>query len=104
MKYFNRVLSSDINPFEVIEEKTDRLIIIREMKSELLNPSDVNNTFVPGGFFGHFDNSIQKWDISSHNDGCTMEIRLHKNGQWKDRFGVRYIPSDEPVKKYDFNF
>lgn len=104
MMYFNRILFSDIDPFEVIQVKTDKLIIIREMKSELVNRKDVNDTFVSGGFLRYFDNSVQEWEITSSENSPHVKIRLHKNGKWKDRHGTKYVSSDTPIKRYDFNF
>ena len=105
-KYMAQCLHSDMNPYEVIEERTEKLWIVRRMKAEETEESKKRrlSTFVPGGYIGHFDNSAQEWHIESDPDGEVMAIRLHIDGRWYDAYGIRYVPKEEPYKHYDFNF
>ena len=61
-------------------------------------------SFVPGGFFGHFDNYLQDWEIKSKEGGYTTKIRKHKDGDFSDTCGQKYVLSDKPIRFYDFNF
>jgi len=93
---------SDVKPFEVIKQVSDKTLDIREMKAER-DPS-WKMDFVQGGFFGTVVNqSDQKWIITSDPAGRIVRIRLGKRG-WKDRHGGRYDLSDTPHKFYDYNF
>lgn len=105
-KYMAQCLHSDVNPYEVIEERTERLWIVRRMKAVETEDSKKRrlSSFVPGGFLGHFDNSVQEWKIESDPEGEVVAIRLHVDGGWYDAYGLRYIPKEKPYKHYDFNF
>lgn len=104
--YANRMGWSDIEPFEVIEQKTECLLVIREMEYKETEESikKRNQSFVPGGFFGHFDNDLQDWEIKPKEGGYTIKIRKHKDGCFYDTCGHRYTLSDKPIRFYDFNF
>ena len=102
--YFNRCLFSDINPYEVVKKISDKCYLVRSMSIKLMNKEELNKSFVPGGFLGHIDNSLQTWGITSNQDGHQFKVRLHKNGEWKDSDGMTYTLSDKPIKYYDFNF
>lgn len=104
--YANRIGYSDVDPYEIIEKKTDKLYVIREMEAVETEESKRKRikSFIPGGFFGHFDNDIQEWDIKPKKDGWTLKIRRHKDGYFYDTMGQRYSLSNKPVKFYDFNF
>lgn len=105
-KYMAQCLHSDVNPYEVIEERTEKLWIVRRMKAEETQESKKKrqSSFVPGGFLGHFDNSLQEWNIEPDPNGEVVAIRLHIDGRWYDSYGLRYVPKMEPYKFYDFNF
>lgn len=98
--YANHILYSDINPFEVIRKINDKTMEIRRMSSELIKipSSEV------GGFCAHYNNSEQKWNITSNESNDVFKIRLHKNGSWYDSYHNRYVLSDTPIKHYDYNF
>ena len=101
--YANRFGYSDIEPYEVIEAISEKTAVVRRMRYEK-DPSWVPH-FIPGGFAGHCDNqSSQKWIITSDEGSQVLKIRKHKNGQWKDSHGQRYVMSDEPRRFYDYNF
>ena len=102
-KYANRFGWSDIHPFEVIEVRTPRKVIIRSMNAELA--ADWKPEVILGGFFGHtVNNDEQRWDITSDPDGHSFPIRLNKRGTWVDKAGNKYGLADEPRRKYDWNF
>ena len=105
-KYMTQCLHSDANPYEVIEERTEKLWIVRRMKAEETEESKQrrSTSFVMGGFLGHFDNSVQDWHIEQDPEGEVVAIRLHIDGRWYDAYGLRYVPSQKPYKFYDFNF
>ena len=106
--YCNQHIGSDVHPYEVLEKKTDRLLIVRSMKSEEKPETREKRiaSFVPGGFCGHFDNGLQEWECSSDPDGYVKEIRLHKDGYWYES-NTKHCPfilSDKPKRFYDFNY
>ena len=103
-KYANRICYSDVHPFEVIKEITQNKYLIREMNYELKNVKELRDSFVPGGFFGNTNNSLQKWDIKENENGITIHIRRHKDGYWYDSNGFKYYINNEPVQFHDFNF
>ena len=107
-KYANQHLYTDINPYEVIEELSDKRILVRAMKSTLKPEAReaLQASFSPGGFFGHTDNDAQDWDITPDENGVVVEIRRHKDGLWYE-VGSRHCPfrlETKPVKFYDYNF
>ena len=105
-KYMSQCLHSDVNPYEVIEERTEKLWIVRRMKAVETEDSRWRRmkSFVSGGFIGHFSDLEQEWDIEPDPDGEVVAIRKHIDGRWYDPYGIRYAPSTKPYKYYDFNF
>lgn len=105
-KYANRYLYSDIEPYEVVEEITPNKYKIRWMKSVQTEDSKqkLKDSFVVGGFFGHYDNNLQEWDITPCETSQPFAIRRHKDGNWYDIYHCRYSISNKPIKFYDFNF
>ena len=105
-KYANKYGYSDIEPYEVVEERTPNMYLIRWMKSVQTEKSkkELKDSFVAGGFFGHFDNDLQEWNITSCEDNQPFAIRRHKDGNWYDTYHRKYCISSKPVKFYDFNF
>ena len=102
--FANHIGYSDVNPYEIVRRVSDRTIEIREMNAERSNPAE-DMGFQPGGFVGHFsDQDKQRWAIISNPNIRTIRIRLHKDGQWRDRNGERYVLAVKPVKFYDYNF
>ena len=89
-KYANQIGYSDIEPFEVIEEKTPNLYVIRSMDSEQTEDSKkaLKESFIQGGFIGHFENELQEWKIMSKEDGYTKKIRRHRDGLFYDANGA----------------
>lgn len=94
---------SDVYPYEVIEVRTPRKLIIRSMNAEL-DPT-WRPEVIPGGFVGHcVNNDEQRWVITPDEDGAVLPIRLNKRGEWKDTAGNKYGLADNPRRKYDYNF
>lgn len=105
-KYANLVMYSDIKPFEVIEERTPNLYLIREMDAVITDESRkrLNESFSPGGFCGHFDNDLQEWNITSNEEYPIFKIRRHKDGFYYSALGEKFRINSKPVKFYDYNF
>ena len=105
-KYANNYGYSDVEPYEVVEEITPNKYLIRWMKSVQTEESKqkLMDSFVVGGFCGHFDNDLQEWNITSCTDNKPFAIRRHKDGNWYDIYHRKYFISDKPIKFYDFNF
>lgn len=105
-KYANRYGWSDIEPYEVVEERTPNMYKIRWMKSVQTEESKkrLSESFVAGGFCGHYDNDLQEWNYTPCEDSECFTIRRHKDGNWYDVYRRKYVISDRPIKFYDFNF
>lgn len=97
---------SDIEPFEVVKVCTENKVVIRSMQAE--RAEGWKPEIVSGGFAGHCTNNNDQrkaWDISSDEGGYLVTIRWSKAKlRWQCADGSRYFMSDQPVKKYDFNF
>ena len=97
---------SDIEPFEVVKVCTENKVVIRSMQAE--RAEGWKPEIVSGGFAGHCTNNNDQrkaWDISSDECGRLVTIRWSKAKlRWQCADGSRYFMSDQPVKKYDFNF
>lgn len=105
MNYANYAGYSDINPNEIIKRVSDKTLVIRRM--DAVRSPDWKPEIVVGGFSGNCTNNDEQmnaWIITSNEEYETFRIRLNKNGVWKDAYGGRYFLSEQPVKKYDFNF
>ena len=105
-KYANKILYSDIMPFEILTQLSDNEIQIRMMDAKLTEESErlLKESFKPGGFRGNTDNDLQKYVYSSDENKDCITIRKRKDGRWYDRGGYRYTLSDKPVKRHDYNF
>jgi hypothetical protein len=102
-KYLNLYLWSDVKPFEVVRVISGKTLEIREM-SATRDPSWTPDR-VPGGFAGHVrNNDSQRWIIKSEPNNPIIRARLTKSGKWSVGGCDRYLVSDEPVYRYDFNF
>jgi|TARA_R100001463_G_scaffold134768_1_gene197283 hypothetical protein len=101
-KYANKHGYTDVEPFEVVEIKTDKKVVIRALDCKEL---EWKKEWFDGGFAGHLaDQHKQKWDITSNKNNHSFYIRKHKSGEWKDTGGNKYTLANEPRKFYDFNF
>lgn len=99
----NKLLYTDIQPYEIIEKRTARKILIREMDAEL--DAEWKMDIIPGGFVGHVaNNDTQKYSYTSNEEYPIKAIRLDKRGNWKDKYGNNYSLSIKPYKFHDYNF
>lgn len=105
-KFANRLIGSDIRPFEVLKEVNEKKLIVREMYAVETEESKAKrlDAFIRGGFVGHTDNEVQEWVITSNPSGHELTIRLHKDGYWYSPGGNKFMISDKPKKFHDFNF
>lgn len=104
-QYANAHGYTDITPYEVVRRISDKTIEVRAMDCERTPGSikAMKDSFVPGGFLGHFDNDLQEWTITSNEDNPTVRARRHKDGYYHCG-GKRFLLSDKPRKFYDYNF
>lgn len=105
--YCNRHLHSDIQPYEVIEVLSDTRLRLRSMNYVQTNDSveRLRKTFEPGGFLGHFDNSVQEWICTPDENGTVVEVRRRKDRCFYETNGsIPYVLSDKPRMFRDFNF
>ena len=104
-KYANHYMYSDVVPYEVVEEKSENVYVVRAMKYAETKTSKKQRmeSFVPGGFCGTFDNNLQKWSIEPNPDETTFVIRRHKDGFFYNH-GRKFKIHSEPIRFYDFNF
>lgn len=105
--YANQHFYTDVEPWEVVEIRTDRLLIVRPMKATIKAEAKkaLQESFVPGGFVGHFDNYAQEWDFTSDTTAGTAEVRRHKDGTFHlAGDSTRFHLATEPRKFYDYNF
>ena len=98
--FCNEFLYSDVRPYEIVEvNKTGKTIKVRKMDAEL-DPS-WKPEFIAGGFSAHCTNDTeQQWVITSNPNNFVLTLRLSKKGFDRGRFWV----SDQPLKRYDYNF
>jgi len=103
--YANRIGYSDIDPYEIIRRISEKTIEVREMDAVLDEncKKAMRDSFVPGGFLGHTDNSLQEWIITSNPNNKIYRARLHKDGCYYSDYGKHRL-SENPIKHYDYNF
>jgi len=101
-KYCNKLMWSDIEPFEVVNIISDKTVEIRPMKATLVKgPQNV----LMGGFVAHVVDNGGTWNIESDETEDVIRVRWSKSKrQWRDKYGNRYGMSDNPSKYYDYNF
>lgn len=90
-KYCNHHVGSDVYPFEVIEWKTERCIVVRRM--------DIT------GFTGCYDGHATGYKSNPRNPPITLRER--SNGGWNEAGAGRHCPyilSDEPYYFRDPSF
>lgn len=105
-KFATHWLWSDAHAYEIIEEKTDKMITVRRLKATLKPEAEekLQDSFVPGGFFGHFNNGCQEWEFESDESQPIETIRKHKNGRWYGVNKAHFTIEAEPYEFYDYNF
>ncbi len=90
-QYCNHHVGSDVYPFEIIEWKTERCIVVREM--------DIT------GFTGCYDGHATGYKSNPNNPLITLRER--SNGGWGEAGSGRHCPyilSDEPYYFRDPSF
>lgn len=104
-RFANYYSYTDINPYEIVEWVSPLTIRVREMDATETEESKKarHESFVPGGFCGHTDNSVQDWEIQSNNSNPVLTLRKHKDGNWYS-CGRRFRLNSKPIMHYDFNF
>lgn len=109
-KYVSEYLWSDVHAYEVLEEINENKYLIRRLKATVTDKAKkaLNESFVPGGFCGHFDNSLQEWTFESDEKATPFFLKRNKKGRWHPE-GVR--PSTvhwhvlaRPYEHYDYNY
>jgi hypothetical protein len=105
-KYATCHLYTDAHAYEIIEEKSDKVIKVRQMKATIKPEAKValRKSFVPGGFFGRTDNDLQEWICESDESNPIITIRKHKDGKWYSRWGSRFTIEAQPREFRDYNF
>lgn len=99
----NRVSYSDIEPHEITRIVNEKQLVVRQMDAER-DPTWKPET-VPGGFAGHtVNNNEQRWIYTVNKSYPEKKIRLHKDGIWRDGWGMKYSLATAPRKFYDYNF
>lgn len=104
-KYATEWLYSDAHAYEIIEEKSANTILVRQLKATIKPEAQkkLQESFVPGGFCGHFDNDLQEWNFETCETNPIETIRKHKDGFWYG-CGRRFTICAEPYEHYDYNF
>lgn len=107
--FFNEMLYSDVNPYEVIS-MTEKKAVIKGMKHEKMpdgyTPKDGEYACTQSGYEGK---SIT-WLITSDANNHAITITKRKDGRWyrqggkAGKYEVYFSPSDKPDYYYDYNF
>lgn len=85
---------SDRHPYEIIEVKDDRHIVVREMHAKRIDTNGMSD--------------CQDYEYTSNENGRVQELFLTKQGRWRDRQG-RKLGCDGwalgyAQKYYDYSF
>jgi hypothetical protein len=101
-KYANCYGYSEIYPFEIVREVTDKTIEIRAL---VPSPDPAwTPHFIAGGFAGHCTNqNRQTWLYSSDPTAPVIRMRKRKDGKWYSKMGMHRV-EDKPLYFYDYNF
>ena len=105
-KYATEHLYTDKHAYEIIEEKSDTTIIVRQMKATIKPEAlkALRKSFVPDGFIGHTNNDLQEWDCEPDESMPLETIRKHKDGKWYGCGGRRFTIEAKPYEFFDYNF
>lgn len=105
-KYATHWLWSDAHAYEIIEEKSATVILVRQLKATLKPEAEkaLRESFESGGFCGHFNNDAQEWDFATNESNPIETIRKHKDGRWYGLGKARFTIEAKPYERYDYNF
>lgn len=105
-RYATEWLYSDAHAYEIIEEKSDKVLLVRRLKATIKPKAqkELQDSFIPGGFLGHTNNDLQEWEFESDEQNPIVTIRKHRDGKWYRAGFVRFTITDKPYERYDFNF
>lgn len=102
MKFANLHMYSDVRPYEVIRQISDKTMEVREMAA-IIDPN-FKPEIAPGGFAGHCVNQAdQTYFYKSDDSQPVIRIRKRKDGKWYSKMG-RHIIANAPRYFYDYNF
>lgn len=109
MKYINYRIHTDVDPFEILEWVSEKKVIVRELKAELINAKDLK--WDPNsGFPICQNNRQQEYKYTQDETNIEQTMTLRKDGFWQffgvatSRIGFKGKLSEEPYKFYDMNF
>lgn len=109
-KYVSEYLWSDVHAYEVLEVINENKYVIRRLKATITENAkkELQESFVPGGFCGHFDNSRQEWTFASDETAEPIILKRTKKGRWHPQgvrpSSIRWRVLDHPYEHYDYNF
>jgi hypothetical protein len=96
--YALKETETDLYPYEVLEIRTDRIMILREMVCDLANG------WRPRWIMGHCVNQDeQDWEITPDEKAIQFPIRYTKKHGWRDSNGNVYTFTDEPRRWHCFH-
>ena len=106
--YMTEFLYSDAHAYEVVEVYSrDKMDVRRLNATEKPEAKEARlASFIPGGFCGNFDNSLQDWTFESDEKQPILTVRRHKDGKFyrPNTRTCSFVPQTEPYEWYDFNF
>lgn len=97
MKYANRRGELDVIPFEVVEEISEKTLVVSDMICEL--SPDWRPKII---MLQCINNEEQRWSITPDPSGLAFKIRRQKDGKWKDAQGNYYTLDDAPERWHRF--
>ena len=105
-KYVNRVMFSDIDPFEIVRVISERTLEVRRMNATLteISANAIREGMAVGGFAAHLPEDVkQEYVYTSDVNAPTFKIYRRKDGRYYNGC-LKYVLSDSPYKNYDYNF
>lgn len=105
-RFAMRMTKTDIIPFEIVEWRSERHALIRDMVC------DRDPNWKPlrlGGIVANLEDQRDEfrqppvWSISSDPQAPWLSIRRRSGDRWVDAFGNWYKLGDQPVRFCDFN-
>jgi hypothetical protein len=104
--YLNTWVGSDCYAYEVVEMVTPCKWIIRQLDTKLTQNGQeaLSESFIPGGFMGHYDNDCQEWEYISNENNPTYTVTRHSKTSPFCCWGSKSYPENEPIRHHDYNF